>query len=75
MASPTNLIAEAIAENAIALQWQDNIGEGARFLIYRSEGDGDSGVIGKGDPVEMSEISHTNMGLDTGLDFIDSLAL
>ena len=30
---------------------------------------------GLGVPVKMREISHTNMGLDTGLDFIDSLAL
>ena len=45
VASPTNLTAETIAENGIALRWQDNIEEGARFLIYRNEGNGDFGVI------------------------------
>jgi len=30
---------------------------------------------GSGVPVEISEISHTDVGFDTGLDFIDSLAL
>jgi len=55
----------------IASQLWSKIDEKETFSLKNVE----SAMPGLGVPVKMREISHTNMGLDTGLDFIDSLAL